>query len=857
MSPSVGASGVERAPSHAATAGELAELIAEQRRLIDSLRSRQGEASEELRSHERTLRLLMAELLRQVGEAPPRPHTPLQAARLVADLFHFEVPQSHRRRLGRVVTTAKRVFVEGLRPFHIEMLRPQQAFNQELLAVLEQLAQQRDGAARVAMEEQSRRKLGPLMDPFAWRVMTHRRGGAGRAVKLLKRSYLQAAEPLMRHALERQRRWNEEAVALALDAMRPERLSMEARARRVADLLERADPCAGTASLPGRLTSVVWREVFRRQHVFNREISLFLADALETRPPVTAPPAEDYERWYTEREPSWVSRAAEAVKVLEAPPVISLITPVSETSVPWLRACIESVRAQVHPFWELCLADDGSCSSQVVALLEEYARRDSRIRVARAVVGGGVVQATHAALALAKGRFIGLLGHEDTLAPHALAEVVLRLAREPEAELLYSDEDRLDAQGRRGAPFFKPDWSPDLLRSVNYLSHFVVVRRSLLEEAGGPREGFQGAEDYELLLRLTERTPRIAHVPGILYHARSNGTAQKASAAGVRALKEHLARRGEAGEVEEVAPRHYRVRYAVRGEPRVSIIVPFKDKPELLRTLTTSLEKTRYRNYELLLVSNNSTRPETFALLEQLTDPRIRKLTWDFPFNYPAINNHAARHAMGELLLFLNNDIEIIEPGWLEELIGQAQRPEVGAVGAKLLFPDGSIQHAGVVVGITGFAGHPFWRMPDTRHMTPFGHADWVRNYLSVTSACVMLRREVFEELGGYDERFTVVGSDIELGLRLVRRGLRVVYTPHATLVHHESASRRLDQLPENDLWQSFVAYRPWLRSGDPFYNPHLTLKSTDAGLRWHAEDGEALALDTLAHDLPSSARAR
>ncbi|MBN1206539.1 MAG: glycosyltransferase family 2 protein [Myxococcaceae bacterium] len=857
MSPSVGAAGVERALSHAATAGELAELIAEQRRVIEALRPRQGEAAEELQSHERTLRLLTAELVRQVGEAPARPHTPLQAARLSAELFHFEVPESHRRRLGRVVTAAKRVFVEGLRPFHIEMLRPQQAFNQELLSVLEQLLLRRDSSARSELEERARTRLGPLMEPSAFRVTSHRGGGAGRVVRLLKRSYLQVAEPLMRHALGRQRRWNEEAVALVLEAMRPERLSMEERARRVAELLERADPCAGTMSLPDRLTSVVWREVFRRQHTFNREVTLFLADALETRPPVTAPPAEDYERWYTEREPAWVSRAAEAAKVLEAPSVISLITPVSETSVPWLRACIESVQAQVHPFWELCLADDGSCSSQVVALMEAYARRDTRIRVARSQAHGGTARATHAALALATGAFVGFLGHEDTLAPHALAEMALRLAREPEAELLYSDEDRLDAAGKREAPFFKPDWSPDLLRSVNYLGHFVVVRRSLLEEVGGPREGFEGARDYELLLRVTERTQRIAHVPGILYHSRATGRLLAASAAGVRALKEHVARRGEAAEVEEVAPTHYRVRYPVKGEPRVSIIVPFKDKPELLRTLTTSLEKTRYRNYELLLVSNNSTKPETFALLEQLTDPRIRKLTWDFPFNYPAINNFAARQAAGELLLFLNNDIEIVEPGWLEELIGQAQRPEVGAVGARLLFPDGSIQHAGVVVGITGFAGHPFWRMPDTRHMTPFGHADWVRNYLSVTSACVMLRREVFEELGGFDERFTVVGSDIELGLRLVRRGLRVVYTPHATLVHHESASRRLDQLPEDDLWQSFVAYRPWLRSGDPFYNPHLTLKGTDAGLRWHAEDGEALALDTLAHDLPSSARAR
>jgi GT2 family glycosyltransferase/glycosyltransferase involved in cell wall biosynthesis len=840
--------------------GELAEMISAQRRVIDSLRPCQGAACAELQAHQRTLRLLSMELQRQLGDSPGRPHTPLQAARKAADIFQFQVPESHRKRLGQVVTAAKRAFVEGLRPFHIELLRPQHAFNQELLAVLEQLLIQRATPVQPDLEAWARRRLGPVMDPAAWRVVSHRKQKAGRAVRLLKRSYLQVAEPLVRHALERQRRWNEAAVGLLLVAGRPEQLAMEERARRVGELMELADPCGGSASLGERLTSVVWREVFRRQHTFNREITLSLADALETRPPVSAPPAEDYERWYTEREPAQVARATEAVKALEAPPLISLVTPVYETPEPILRACIESVRAQVYPHWELCLADDGSRAPHVAAVLEEYARKDSRIRVTRLPANGGIAQATNAALALATGPFVGFLDHDDTLAPHALAEMALRLAREPEADLLYSDEDRLDTQGRRCAPFFKPGWSPDLLRSVNYLCHFVVARRSLLTEVGGLREGFEGSQDYELLLRLSERTQRIAHVPGILYHWRASGLSlsqdprklQAASAAGVRALKEHLARLGEAAEVEEVAPTHYRVRYPVKGEPKVSIIVPFKDKPELLRMLTTSLEKTRYQNYELLLVSNNSTKPETFALLEQLTDPRIRKLTWDFPFNYPAINNFAARHATGELLLFLNNDIEIIEPGWLEELIGQTQRPEVGCVGAKLLFPDGSLQHAGVVVGLTGFAGHPFWRMPDTRHVTPFGHADWVRNYLAVTSACVMLRREVFETLGGYDERFTVCGSDVELGLRLVRDGLRVVYTPHATLVHHESASRRLDQLPENDFWQSFSAYRPYLRSGDPFYNPHLTLRTPEAGLRWHAEDGEALALETLAHDLPS-----
>ncbi|WP_224360478.1 rhamnosyltransferase WsaF family glycosyltransferase [Hyalangium versicolor] len=840
-------------------AGDLAEMITAERRVIDSMHPCRGERCEELDAHERTLQLLTAEFLQQLPGAPARAHTPLQAARLAADIFQFEVPPSHRRQWGKAVTAAKRAFVEGLRPFHIELLRPQHAFNQELLAVVEHFLHQRTLSAPLD-EEGIHSRLGPLMDPVARGRQSSSERPVNRAIRLIERTYAQLAEPFVRDCLERQRRWNEEAVELLLVSAHPERLELEERARRVAELMQRTDPCAGASSLGGRLLSVAWREVFRRQHTFNREITLFLADALETRLPVETPPPEDYERWYTEREPARIDHVARAIASLESRPVISLLTVVRETPEPLLRACIESVRSQVYPQWQLCLVDEGSSAPHVAAVLEDYARRDTRIRVTRLPTQGGKVQSTRAALDLSRGPFVGFLEPDATLAPHALGEVALRLAREPEADVLYSDEDRVDAQGRRELPFLKPDWSPDLLHSVNYISHFLVVRRSLLVEAGGLRVGFEGAQEFELLLRLAERTQRIAHVPGILYHgkdsvlssSREPSALQESSASGLRALKEHLSRRGAGAEAGEVAPLHYRVRYPVKGEPLVSIIVPFKDKPELLRTLTTSLEKTRYRNYELLLVSNNSTKPETFALLEALTDPRIRKLTWDFPFNYPAINNFAARHSKGELLLFLNNDIEIIEPLWLDELISQTQRPEVGAVGAKLLFPDGSIQHAGVVVGITGFAGHPFWRVPDTRYPTAFGHADWARNYLAVTSACVMLRREVFESLNGYDERFSVVGSDVDLGLRLVRQGLRVLYTPHATLFHHESASRRLDQMPENDLWCSFVAYRPWLRSGDPFYNPLLTLKGTDAGLRWHTEDGEALALETLAHDLPS-----
>ncbi|ATB34481.1 glycosyltransferase [Melittangium boletus] len=833
--------------------GDLAEMVAAQKRLLQTLIPCTGATCQDLPLHQRTLRLLTEELRRRLPDGAAKAHTPLQAAQQAADVFQFQVPPSHRKQLGRAVTAAKTALVEGLKPFHIELLRPQHAFNHEMVAVLEQLSSQRATSTSMDLSDWVRRRLEPVSEPTRWRIQSHRKKGLGAAVQFAKKSYLQALQPVLGQVLERQRRWNEAAVRLLVVAARPRRPEPQECQRLVAELHALANPLDASGSLGLRASAGLWREVFRRQTAFNYEVTLCLANALETRPPVEARVDDGYPEWCAEHEPALIARAAEALTHLTARPLVSLVVAVDDPPEPLLRACIESVLAQSYEHWELCLVDDGSQAPHVRELLARYARQDRRIRVQHLPSHGGIAHATNAAIALAEGEFVGFLEQEDTLAPHALAEVVLRLAREPDAELIYSDEDRLDASGGRFGPFFKPDWSPDLLRSVNYLHHFVVVRRAPLTEAGGMREGFEEARNYELLLRLSERVRRIVHVPGILYHARASDV--PASDAGVRALREHLARRGEVAEVSEVAPAHYRVRYPVRGTPLVSIIVPFKDKPELLRMLTgTLLEKTRYPHFELLLVSNNSTQPETFEVLESLTDPRIRKLTWDHPFNYPAINNFAAREARGELLLFLNNDMEIVDPEWLDELIGQAQRPEVGAVGAKLLFPDRTVQHAGAVVGITGFAGHPFWRMPDTATWTPFGHADWVRNYLAVTSACVMLRRELFEQLEGYDERFLLCGSDVDLGLRLVARGLRVVYTPHTRIIHHESASRRMDAIPENDFWRSFSAYRPYLGpAGDPFYNPFLTLQGTDCSLRRHEEDGEALAVRTLARDLPST----
>ncbi|HEX8821679.1 MAG TPA: glycosyltransferase family 2 protein, partial [Archangium sp.] len=850
-----------RDPSAAPDAAALAEMIAAQRTLLEERRPCLPEDCAELSALERTLRLLTEQLQRAV---PPgsSPLSSLQTAAQLVIPYEFSVPPSHRSKGGQLVTATKRAFVEGLKPFHVEALRPQEAFNRSLVRVLEFLSVHRSLGLREDLETWIRSQLEKGVSPTRWQqTRSHRTGSLASLVGFAKKSYLTALEPVLEAVLRGQAEWNAAMLDVLLAAAQPGALDEAEATRRVARLDTLSEPLRRDGLPLGvRATSPLWREVLRRQARFNSEAVIALANALGVRTPPPQPPAlADFEAWCERREPAEIDAARTAAAALVSPPLVSLVVPVRDTSEAFLRECLASVEAQVYPRWELVLVNDASSASHVARLLSEAEHRTPRIRVLSLRTRQGTARAVSAGIEAARGDFIGFLSPEDTLAPHALAEVVLALSADKEQgpDIVYADEDRLDAQGHRSAPFFKPDWSPDLLRSVDYFGPFVVVRRATLMKAGGPREGFEGAEGFELHLRLSEVSDRIGHVPRLLCHRRSgsaSSTPESATRAGCRALSAHLSRRGEQAEVSSPTPGSYRVRYPVRGEPKVSIIVPFKDRPDLLDTLVKSLlARTTYRNYEVLLVSNNSTRPETFALLDKLTDPRLVKLTWDFPFNYPAINNWAAKQATGELFLFLNNDMEVVDPGWLDELVGQAQRPEVGAVGAKLLFPEGTVQHAGVVVGITGFAGHPFWRLPEGPISTPFGHVEWTRNWLSVTSACVMVRREVWESLKGFDERFQVCGSDVELGLRLNERGLRVVYTPHARVIHHESASRRSDAIPEADYWLSYAAYRPWLRRGDPFYNPNLSLLSVDCDLRRHEESGEALAVRTLGRDVPSA----
>ena len=535
-------------------------------------------------------------------------------------------------------------------------------------------------------------------------------------------------------------------------------------------------------------------------------------------------------------------RADVALAALRNPPLISLVMPVYNVERQWLIAAVDSVCRQFYPHWELCIADDASTRAETRQALDELAARcDQRIKIRRVKQNTGIAGASNAALELASGDYVGLLDNDDELSRDALIEMAQRIVAD-DPDLLYSDEDKLDADGRHVEPHFKPDFSPDYFFTNNYVCHFSVVRRELLQQIGGFRTGFDGAQDFDLLLRITERTDKIVHIPKVLYHWRKIAGSTSADAAakphttdaGRRALAESLQRRGIDARVDPGPfPNTFNVRRPVRGEPRVSIIIPFRDQPELLRVCINSiLDKSSYRNFEIVGVDNQSCDPRLPGLMRELQrrDRRVRFLGYDAPFNYSALNNFAVKQTDGEHLLLLNNDTEVVTADWIECLLEHSQRPEVGAVGAKLMYPDGTLQHAGVVVGLGGVAGHPHLFLP-AEHPGYFARAQLVQNLSAVTFACAMTRRDVFEQLGGLNERdLAVAFNDVDYCLRAREAGYLLVYTPNAVLYHHESKSRGYEDNPdkqkrfnaETDYIQQRHAIA--LKRGDPYYNPNLSL---------------------------------
>jgi glycosyltransferase involved in cell wall biosynthesis len=532
---------------------------------------------------------------------------------------------------------------------------------------------------------------------------------------------------------------------------------------------------------------------------------------------------------------------ARAARLGESAPLVSILLPTYQTPERWLRRCIESVLAQAYPRWELCIADDASPDPRVVEVAREYAARDARIRVERREANGHISEASNTALALARGDFVALLDHDDELRPHALLEIAEAIHADPGVGLVYSDEDKLDLEGRRFDPYFKPDFDPDLLRGQNYICHFTAIRTELVRKVGGFRKGFEGSQDHDLILRCTERLrpDQVRHVPKVLYHwraipgstAMSRDAKDYAASAGARAVGEHLSRKHPGARVEELSHGHFRVHWPLPSPaPKVSLVIPTRDRVELLRMCVESiLERTTYPDFELVVVDNQSADPGALAYLARLEGrERVRVLRYDHPFNYSAINNWAVAQCDGELVGLVNNDIEAITPEWLEELVSQAVREVVGAVGAMLYYPDDTIQHAGVVLGVHGVAAHRYAGMP--RGYPGHGGRTRVAQTLSaVTGACLVVRRAVYEQVGGLDESLAVAFNDIDFCLRLRQAGYRNVWTPFAELYHHESASRGSEDTDEKKARFAREVATMMARWGellpfDPAYNVNLTL---------------------------------
>jgi GT2 family glycosyltransferase len=533
-------------------------------------------------------------------------------------------------------------------------------------------------------------------------------------------------------------------------------------------------------------------------------------------------------------------------------PLLSVLMPVYNTDERWLRAAIESVQNQLYSEWELCIADDCSTNGRVRELLREIAAKDRRIKLVFRQVNGHISAASNSALALASGEFVVLLDHDDVLPRQALLAVVCELNRHPDADILYSDEDKIDEKGRRFDPYFKSDWNPELFYGQNMISHLGVYRREIMERVGGFREGYEGSQDYDLALRVVEHTqPRkIRHIPHILYHWRAiPGSAALAPdektyarAAARRAVQEHFDRIGLRAMCEPAprAPSHHRIRYCLPAAlPHVTIIIPTRDRVDLLSRCVESIRsRSTYKAFDILIIDNGSSTPEFQAYSERARrDSRISILRIDEPFNFSRLNNLGAAQARGELLCFLNNDTEVISPDWLEEMVSLAGREEIGAVGATLYHPDDTIQHAGITLGLGGIAAHRYRGLPRGEAGTA-GLLALTQAVSAVSAACLMVRKSVFDEVGGFDEALAVAYNDVDFCLRLGGRGLRNVWTPFAELYHFESATRGADVRGEARtrlLAEAQAVRQRWrgVLGADPYFNPNLSLERPDFALAY------------------------
>jgi O-antigen biosynthesis protein len=604
------------------------------------------------------------------------------------------------------------------------------------------------------------------------------------------------------------------------------------------DIVAEAPRGRATLMVEVRLEDGSWDQVFVRQI---------------RAPWINLRPASDAQLWEIGDYATWIKRydtlrvadrrqIRRHIAAMAAWPVISIVMPVYNPSAEHLRQAIDSVRAQLYPNWELCIVDDASPARYVRRVLARYQKLDSRIKLRLREVNAGIAAASNDALALATGDFVALMDHDDELAPGACYFVALEINQHPEVQLIYSDEDKLDITGRRTNAHFKPDWNWQLFLAQNFFSHLGVFRTELIRTIGF-RTGFEGSQDYDLVLRCVEKIEpqQIRHIPRILYHWRMSAQSAalnlsakpQARDAAIRAVQEHLDRRAIAAEVTSSGDEDFRrVRYALPNEkPRVSILMPTRNRLELLQPCVESiLKKTRYPNFELVLIDNRTLDPNAVAFLNQVAlHPRVHVLPCDEEFNYGRLNNFGVQNLESEFVALLNNDLTVIIPDWLGEMVSQAIQPGVGAVGARLLYPDDRIQHTGAILGGGGVAAHAHKGLARQNHGY-FARAILVQELSAVTAACMLVRRSAYLEVGGFDEEhLRVAFNDVDFCLRLRQRGYRIVYTPYAEFYHFESASRGLeDTVLKNQRFEAEINYmlEKWgaALQHDPAYNPNLSL---------------------------------
>lgn len=564
---------------------------------------------------------------------------------------------------------------------------------------------------------------------------------------------------------------------------------------------------------------------------------------------------DQYEIWLKNNQ-FWKNDLVQIVKNCQNfkyQPLISVVIPVYNVEEIWLNKAVESVRKQIYHNWEICLVDDASTSKHIKPLLNKYKKLDDRIKVKFCIENQHISLATNEGIKISKGEYITFLDNDDEISIDALYEVVKILNQNPKLDFIYSDEDKLNMHGNREQPLFKPDWSPETTLSMMYTTHLSVYRKSVIDKIGGLRKGYEGSQDYDLVLRATEviDPKNIHHIPKILYHWRmipgstavSYSEKNYAHMAAQKSLEDTVKRRKIKGKiVKGLTPTVFRLKRDILNNEKVSIIIPTYNRHDLLKVCINSIEKkTTYKNYEIIVVSNNSNDPETFKYFDKIKD-KHKVIEYNKPFNFAAINNFASKRASGEHLLFLNNDMEVISEEWLGAMLEHSQLPEVGTVGALLLYPNNTIQHAGVILGIGGVGGvggvaghsHKYFLESDYGYIS---RIKAIQNISAVTGACLMVKKSVFEEVGGYEERLEVSFNDVDLCLKIMTKGYRNIYTPYAKLYHYESISRGDPNRNPKELkrFQREIMYMrdKWgeLLDNDPYYNINLTKEREDFGI--------------------------